>query len=179
MKRTNMKRWNLALFILFVLLLACLTGMCAVMTKDAYGDWMRNRYSVQERLYESIGLFFGYTQMLIFSAVLLALAVCRLVRIFRPRKAPGRASRFFKKRGLFIALACAAGFILFFLLDRAAIARIKNTVETSEVPAALHDYRMSGWLEIGAELSALGTVVSLGLWIRSRCRKTPRAEKSA
>lgn len=42
-----------------------------------------------------------------------------------------------------------------------ALMRIANTVETSEVPVALYNHILSGKLEIGMELAAIGAVVSL------------------
>ena len=176
MKNKTLKWWKAALAALVAAFLVCMTITCAVMTKRAYSDWIVNRNNVQEALYESLSMLFAYVQLLILFGTLSVIVVRWLVRMIRTPKSPGKVSLFFQRYNLLLAILFAVFFILFFLLDRAAWGRIASTVETSEVPAALHDYVLRGWLGIGAELSAEGGIISLVSWLRNRHKK--RIEQS-
>ena len=149
-------------------LLVCLTVACAGLTGRAWSDWVVNRRNVQERLYEAVDMLFASVMLLILSATLLCAAAAGLVRALRPAKTPGRITRFFRQKGLYPALGFMALFIVFFLLGRAALGRIDAAVETSEVPAALHDHLLYGWMAIGAELAAIGAILSVIPWIREK-----------
>ena len=171
------RKWRWILPAVLTVLLVVLTVSCAGMTRRAWGDWVVNRHNVQERLYESVDMLFASVLLLILSAALLCAAVWALVRAVRPGKAPGRTARFFRQKGLYPALAFAALSIAFLIAGRLALGRIASTVETSEVPAALHDHRLRGWMAIGAELAAFGAALCLVPWIRGKL--AARAENGA
>ena len=173
MKTKGIKWWKVVLFLPLTAFLGCMTGSFAMTARNAYSDWVVNQYNVQERMYNALRWLFVSVQLLICSATLLALSVFGLFHSLRPREGKGKAALFFKRRGLILAIAFVILFTLFFLLDRAAWGRIAATVETDEVPAALSDHRLSGWLEIGAELMAEGAIISLVSWIWNKDRKHP------
>ena len=138
------------------------------MTKWAHGDLIVNWRNVQERLYEAIHMFFGYTQFLILSASLFAISICGLIRTIISSEGSGKIGCFMGRHGLIVTIVFAVLFILLFLFAAAAIVRIRNTLEINEVPAALHDHLLFGWLGIGAEVTAELAVLSLILWMRNK-----------
>ncbi len=162
------KTIRLVLLIPLTAFLVCLTGMLVFMAKNAYGDWIVNRYNVQERLYEAVGMFFAYLQMLVFSAFVLALSAWLLIRALKPSEKAGKITDFLSCRGICLGIGFLGIFALLLLLDLAAQGRIAATVETSEVPAALSDHILSGWLRLGAELAAAGAGLSLVSGLRAR-----------
>ena len=169
------KLWKVIVFAILTALMLFLTFTFSGMTGDAFRTWQLNRMEVQERLYESVAMFYAYLQMLIFAVLLLAVCVRGLLRALRPPLRPDRLSLWLDRRGLWLALILAALFALFFVLDRAVLQRIYSTPETSEVPATLGDRRLSCRLQIGAELAAFGAVVSFVPGLRGAIRR--RREK--
>ncbi len=164
------RRVKISILMILILILLYITGEGALMTKRAYSDYVVNRLNVQERQYESLSMLFSYAQILIFSFSLLALSGYALFRAIRPSRGPGKVGVFFRRNGLYLAVGFLILFVVLFVLDRAAIGRIRNTVETSEVPAALRDRMLSSHLQIGAELAAEGSILSLVPWLRNRKR---------
>ena len=154
-KESFIRRFAVPLLIILAVLLTVLTGSFAYMTKNACSSWVVNRFNVQERVYEAIGTLYASLQMLVFSSSLLIFTVWGLFRTIRPAN-------------LYLAILFAIGFVVLFLLDRAALGRIAAAVETSEVPASLRDRRLHGQLMIGAMLSAEAAVLFLISWIRGR-----------
>ena len=106
--------------------------------------------------------------LLVFSAFLLALSARFLIRVLKPSKKAGKITDFLKRRGIYLGIVFLGVFALLVLLDLAAHGRIAAAVETSEVPAALSDHILSGWLKIGAELAAAGAILSLVQGISAR-----------
>lgn len=168
MKKNTAKWVRAALLVIWTAFLLNLTWTGAKMTKYAYSDWMANRGNVQERLYEAVYMFFAYAQMLVFEAALLFFSIRRLILTVRQPKGPGRITRWIRQKGIYLAIGFTGLFILLVLPDIAAHWRILHTVETNEAPAAIHDYLLSGKLEIGAELAAIGAVTSFVSWRRGR-----------
>ena len=167
-KEKYIKRLAVPLLIFLILLLLVLTCEFAYMTKNAYSNWVVNRFNVQERVYESINSLYARLQILIFLSSLLILSVWGLFRTVRPADRAGRMSSLCRKNGLYLAILFAISFLVLFLMERAAVGRIAAAVETSEVPASLRDRRLHGQLMIGAMLSAEAAVLFLISWIRGR-----------
>ena len=176
MKKNTAKRIRAVLFAILTVFLLYLTWTFAFMTNNVHNDWMANRYSVQERLYEAIGMYYAYVQLLVFAAVLLIFSICCLMHTVKPLKELGRIRQFIRQKGLYPAVGLIVLCILLLLLDRAALMRIKNTMETSEVPAALYDHILRGRLEIGTELAAIGAAIFFIMWIRGKKAKQPLDE---
>ena len=168
MKEVTAKRVKLIIRILLTAFSACLSAICAVMTKRAFDNLAVNRYNVQERLYEAVDTFYGYLQFLVFFITLLGLTGFELRKIVCPGRPARRFTGFVRQRGLPLMLSFSALFVVLLLLDRATLGRIAGTVETSEVPAALSDHKRSGKLEIGAELSFEAAVITMISWMRSK-----------
>lgn len=180
MKKNTGKWIKAALIFLLAAGLLYLTWSTAFLTKIAYSDWKVNRFSVQERLYEAVDMYFAYAQMLVLVAVLLILTIRCLIRTVKQPREPGKILRFLRQKGHYLAMGFVGLFILLFLLDRAVLTGITNTVETSEVPEALFGHILFGRLTIGAELDVIGAVISLVSWIRGRKeRKHKRVESSS
>ena len=169
-KEKYIKLLAVPLLIILAVLLTFLTGESAYMTKNAYSSWVVNRFNVQERVYEAIDTLYAMLQMLVCSSSLLILSVWGLIRTVRPADRAGRMSSLCRKNGLYLAILFAIGFLVLFLMERAALGRIAAAVETSEVPAFLRDHRLRGQLMIGAMLSAEAAVLFLISWIRGRKR---------
>ena len=169
-KEKYIKRLAVPLLIFLIMLLLVLTCEFAYMTKNAYSNWVVNRFNVQERVYESINSLYARLQILIFLSSLLILSVWGLFRTVRPADRAGRMSSLCRKNGLYLAILFAISFLVLFLMERAAVGRIAAAVETSEVPASLRDHRLRGQLMIGAMLSAEAAVLFLISWIRGRKR---------
>ena len=165
-KESFIRRFAVPLLIILAVLLTVLTGSFAYMTKNACSSWVVNRFNVQERVYEAIGSLYASLQMLVFSSSPLIFTVWGLFRTIRPANHSGRISSFCRKNGLYLAILFAIGFVVLFLLDRAALGRI--AAATSEVPASLRDRRLHGQMMIGAMLSAEAAVLFLISWIRGR-----------
>ena len=168
MKTNGIVWWKLIAFMLLTAFFIYSTKECFLMTKWAHGDMIVNWRNVQERMYEAIHMFFTSAQFLILSTSLLVVSVCGLVRTIIPSEGSGKIGCFMGRHGLIVTIVFAVLFILLFLFAAAAIVRIRNTAEINEVPAALHDHLLLGWLGIVAEVSAESAVLSLILWIRNK-----------
>lgn len=174
MKPDRTSRGKAALLFVLTLLLLALTILLAFETARAYRDWQLNRYSVQERLYEAVGLFYAFVQLLVLSASLLALSAAALARVFRPGLGE-KAVRWVRKRWVPLTLAAVLMFAVLFAADRSAAGRIAGTVETSEAPATLSDRVLRGRLQIGAELAAEAAILFLIWGVRGRRKKNTSA----
>ena len=168
----KMKRGKVLILAVLTCVLVCMTGLLGHMTVQAWHEWQLNRYSVQERLYEAVALYYSYVLMLIPVASLLAFALRALIRTLRGKHSSGVVTEFMEKHGLRVALVLTGILILLIILHRSAVNRILSAVETSEVPAALSDYVLSGRLAAAALVSAEGAVYSFVCWIRRHRRKT-------
>lgn len=155
-----------------LLALAVLTGAATValmpVTLRAWETWRLNLFSVQERLYEAVGMFFAWAQMLFLCVCAFGLALWGLVRTLRPSRRTGRVMRFLREKGLYAGLLLAVVCLALCLADRQVLSRIAQTAETSEVPATLSERVLSGQLRLAAEAVACSAAVCLGAFFHGR-----------
>ena len=173
MRICKAKKWKVAVSAVTVAICIFLTWTVASMTARAYEQWQLNQYSVQERLYEAVDMFFAYALILVLCLSALVFSICRLVSTLRPAKNAGRITRFIRRHGVCPVLVFAALSVILCLLDHGVLARIAATPEISEVPASLSDHVLSGWLHIATVLTAECAILAMISWLRNRHRKAP------
>ena len=159
------RTWKTVLLILVTFILFCLAATFLSVTVHYYGEWMGNIYSVQDRLYEAVSMFFGGLLLSIPFVTLCIISIRALVNRLLPDKKTGKVALFVRKHSLVMSVGFAVLFVVFFMFAREAVYGIKNTVEISEVPAALRYYYRAGWFGLLAELTLEGIVISLFPWI--------------
>jgi len=165
--KTPTKEWiKVCVWGISAAFLLYLTVESAFFLETDYGRWRVNRGNVQERVYESISMFYFSIQLLVLAASLLALTAHALLRALCPKRQLGKLTCFLRERGLPLALAFTLLFLILLLLIGRDLHTIRTTVETCEVPAVELEHHRSGQLGIAAEISFLAALISLVLGIK-------------
>ena len=160
--KTTAGKWiKICLLGILAAFLLYLTVESAFFVELDYGRWIVNRWNVQDRLYESISMFYFSIQLLVLATSLLTLTVHALLRVLRPEKPLGKLTCLLRKRGLPLALAFTVLLVLLLFLIGRDLHTIRTTVETCEVPAVELEHHRSGQLGIAAEISFLAVLISL------------------